>query len=630
VCGIFGITGSRADSLGGPVLDACLQDLAERGPDDRGVYRNPGVVLAHTRLSIIDLSPAGHQPMASADGSVVVVFNGEIYGFVALRAELERLGHSFTSRSDTEVILAAYAEWGRDMLAHLEGMFALGLYDRRSETLLLARDRMGKKPLFWTHAGDSLAFASLVRPLARSRLARARVSVPRLREYLFFDYTIAPATIFDDVRALEPGGWLEFRRGHVQSGRYWTLAGDDEAVSHRSAAGALQSELERRITDAVNVRLVSDAPLGIFLSSGLDSLAVAALAVRASESRRKTFTVGFAEASYDERPRAARAAAVLGTEHHETLCTPDDVPALLASITRSADHLLADQSMIPIAKLARDARAHVKVVLTGDGGDEMLAGYPTYRALALARHYVRLPRSVRRAAAALSSYIPADPSRMSRASVAGRFFVATTGGLAEAHASWRAIWSHREIDSLLGRRSADAVEWQPYAEAFVERQNWSWLHSAVHADVATWLVDSILAKVDRSTMAVGLEARSPLLDRRVVELAFRRMLGPETYRDRKAPLRALVARLYGPELASAEKGQFQTPLSSWFAGPLRPWVREQLSALQRTLPDLFARSVIERVEHEHASRRRDHGLKLWSLVALAEWSKLYPGLEIDV
>jgi len=623
--------GPSAERVEQPALDACLGDLESRGPDANGIYRSAEATLAHTRLSIIDLSADGSQPMVSEDGSVAVVFNGEIYRFTELRRELEKRGHRFRSQCDTEVVLRGYQQWGSELLERIDGMFALGVWDARSRTLLLARDRLGKKPLFWAEAGASLAFSSLMRPLVRLGMVRPVVDPDALREYLFFDYLIGPRTIFADARLLPAGTALQWRAGTIRTWAYWDLAAATDTRADGDARPAAQRdadfELQRRLTDAVRARLVSDAPLGLFLSSGLDSLTVAALAVQESGRGQRTFTVGFEQTSYDERPAAARAAVRLGCEHSEVVCRAPDVPDLLPALARSADHLLADQSMIPIAKLAREARRTVKVVLTGDGGDELMAGYPTYRALMVARYYVMLPRSLRRAAASLAARLPAGDGRMSAIEIASRFFAATTGELGQAHASWRSIWSHRDIERLLVAPLSPSPEWRRYAERVEERPDWPLVKSAIYTDVRTWLVDSILAKVDRATMAVGLEARCPLLDHRVVEHAFAH-LDDTSIRRKKEPLRRIVRDVVGTDLAGARKGPFQTPLSEWFAGPLRPWVRDRIASLHESLPETFAREHIDRVEREHAERSADHGLKLWSLAALAEWCNLYPGLTI--
>ncbi len=624
MCGIFGIVTADGAPPERERARASLGLLARRGPDDTGWYEGPGVVLGHTRLSIMDLSTAGHQPMANEAGTVQVIFNGEIYRFWELRTELERLGHRFRSRCDTEVIVRGYEQWGRKVLERLDGMFALGIWDATSQTLLLARDRFGKKPLFWTRTSDGLGFASLLRPLVASGMARPVIDPHALREFLFLNYVVGPKTIFRDVELLPAGTWLEYRRGNLTRGRYWDLAAERSGND-----GDAQATFEELLTDAVKARLVSDAPVGLFLSGGVDSAVIAALAQREGAHRQHTFCVGFEDPSYDERPKAARAARQLGTDHHEAVCRADDVPRILPELMASADHLLADQSMVPLALLAREARSSVKVVLTGDGGDELLAGYSTYQALELARLYQRLaPPALRRTLSRAAAALPAGRRKMALTMLAQRFLAATTGDLAQAHASWRAIWPAHRIDRLLTGATGRAPAWDSYARRLVELEGWPLVKSAVYADVGVWLVDSILAKLDRATMAVGLEARSPFLDTRVAEHCFDVLLADQGGHPYKAAVRRLAVKLLGPDLAGTRKEGFQTPLASWFAGPLREYVRSSIVVLERALPGAFNAAELRRVEDAHLGGGHEHALKLWSLVVLAEWSRLYPGLSL--
>jgi asparagine synthase (glutamine-hydrolysing) len=410
----------------------------------------------------------------------------------------------------------------------------------------------------------------------------------------------------------------------MSKGRYWNLLeASAENVSNQ------QERFEDLLRSALRTRLVSDAPMGIFLSGGLDSSVVAAMCQRESETIRSSFSVGFDDPSYDERGKARRVAERIGTRHHEIVCAAADVPSLAARLSRSADHLLADQSMVPLAKLAVEAKQTVKVVLTGDGGDELLAGYATYRALAIARHYLRfVPGPARSQLARLAQLLPASSAKMAPSTLLSRFLEATTGGIGQAHSSWRSIWSHDEIDALLTTQAGDLREWRSSAAYMDIAMDRSLLQRAVFADVSTWLVDSILAKVDRATMATGLEARSPLLDSRLFEFAFGTMLAPGQRNAGKKPLRRLATSLLGAELAAAKKEGFQTPFAGWFAGPLRSYLKERIDFLGCQLPGAFRAEVLWKIEADHAACRRNHDFKLWNLVALSEWAALYPGLVL--
>jgi asparagine synthase (glutamine-hydrolysing) len=624
MCGIFGIVDRSELGMGMRAVERAVDLLQERGPDDRGLWEDDGVVLGHTRLSVMDPSAAGHQPMVSEDGRVAVTFNGEIYRFWELRAELEERGHGFRSRTDTEVILRGYQEWGRDLVDRIDGMFALGIWDGRSRELLLVRDRFGKKPLFWTRSGGTLAFASMLRPLVACGIATPEIALEKLREFLFFNYVIGPDSILRGVRSLPPGSQLSFRDGRVEIRRYWDLADAmPEPVENPD-----EEEFEALVNDAVRARLVSDVPLGIFLSGGVDSSLVTALAQRESDTPLRTFTIGFDEPSYDERASARVVAERLGTTHEELVFRAEDVAELLPEITCSADHLLADQSLLPLTKLAIAAKRRVKVVLTGDGGDELAAGYPTYRALPAARAYTRLvPEDARHWLGELSTHLPTSWKKMGATSVLSRFLLATRGGVDRAHASWRAVWQHEELDALLRGRGAGVAEWRSYGSGRSASEGWTPLQRALYADVSTWLVDSILAKVDRATMATGLEARSPLLDSRLFAFTFHRLL-PDSRNHGKAPLRRLAVGLLGSDVARRRKAGFQTPFGGWFAGPLRALVRESLDVLCELMPGLWNEALLRELEEEHASRTRNHDLKLLSLLSLAAWAKLFPGVRV--
>jgi asparagine synthase (glutamine-hydrolysing) len=624
MCGIFGIVNGSELGVGLGAIERAVDLLQERGPDDRGLWEGDGVVLGHTRLSVMDPSPAGHQPMVSDDRRVVVTFNGEIYRFWELRAELEERGHRFRSRTDTEVILRGYQEWGRDVVDRIDGMFAFGIWDEQSRELLLVRDRFGKKPLFWTQRGGTLAFSSTLRPLVACGIVAPEIALEKLREFLFFNYVVGTESILRGIRSLPPGSQLAFRNGCVETRRYWDLA--DAALE--PSAESTEQTFEALLADAVRARLVSDVPLGIFLSGGVDSSLVAALAQRESERPLRTFTIGFDEPSYDERAAARVVAERLGAVHEELVFRADDVTELLPAITASADHLLADQSLLPLTKLAVAAKRRVKVVLTGDGGDELAAGYPTYRALRVARAYTRLvPRDARRCLGELATRLPSSWKKMGATSLLSRFLLATRGGVDRAHASWRAVWQHEELDRLLRGRGSGVMEWRSYGSGRCPSEGWTLLQRALYADVSTWLVDSILAKVDRATMAIGLEARSPLLDSRLFAFTFHRLLPDRRYHG-KAPLRRLAAGLLGPDVARRRKAGFQTPFAAWFAGPLRALVRENLDALCDLMPGLWDEALLRELEASHASRTRNHDLKLLGLLSLAEWVKLFPGVQV--
>lgn len=619
MCGIFGIAAPAGNSAPWPEAEVCLPALQCRGPDDSGWRTSDRVVFGHRRLSIIDISPAGRQPLTNENQTVWVVFNGEIYGFDQLRAKLEAAGHVFSSNSDTEVIVHGYEEWGRDVLKRMNGMFALAIWDAPRNRLLLARDRLGKKPLYWCQRAGRVGFASLIRPLMLSGLVDAAISPQKLREYLYFNYTLGPDSIFHDVKQIPPAGWLEFDEDGLRMGSYWDLADTDTQAAEKQ--GATFPEL---LADSIRTRLVSDVPLGVFLSGGIDSALVAALATRELGHAIPVFTVGFEEATYDERPKARKVARRLGIEACETVCRPEDVIELLPRLAASADNLLADQSMVPLAKLASLASQQVKVILTGDGGDELLGGYQTYSALRVAAPYIRLtPPGIREFVARMIRRVPKASRKMEPLAILQRFLDATTGDVAKAHASWRNIWRSREIDALLPSVPSERPEWEAYAQHMRGNPDWSQDRRAVYADIRTWLVDSILAKVDRSTMAFGLEARSPLLDFHLMEHCFGELLLTRNGFDKHA-IRELGSDLLGSDIAHTQKAGFQTPFAQWLRGPLNTYVEECVVVLNERLGDTIDATVIRTVVSEHQFGRYNHDYKIWGLLALAEWLRLYP------
>ena len=626
MCGIGGIVlldGGSPDAAG---MQRMVDALRHRGPDDEGFWVQAGLGMAHTRLSVIDLSPAGRQPMHVESPSLSIVYNGEVYNHRELRRTLEEKGHRFRSSSDTEVILRAYAEWGETCVTRLEGMFAFALWDAARRRLFAARDRLGIKPLYYhlDTAAREFLFGSELKALLAYRRGPFGLDMAAVDDYLAFGFIPLSRTPFRGVRKLPAAHTLTLERGSLRLQRYWDV---DFCRDDRPPVEAPE-DVAATLEAAVRRHLVADVPVGAFLSGGVDSSAVVALMQESLDAPLATFSVGFEEPSYDERAFAGMVARRFGTDHHEVVCTARDFESLWARTVWYADGLAADISNVPLYMLARDARRHVPVVLSGDGGDEMFGGYPTYRADRLAAVYRRVPRPLRRAVRTLSGALPASTAKLSfdfklRQFLAGAEF----GDAARSHFAWRTIFTALDRTLVLdtgpnGLERSDTED--ALARLFHTAPAATVLQRAVYADINSFLVDSILAKVDAMTMAHGLEARVPLLDREVVELAGKipdrlKTRWGEGKRILKEAVRARLPR----EVIARAKSSFQPPLAEWLRTDLRATVCDVLSDVRLRALGFLRPSAVGVLTSEHFAGRANHGFKLWLLMNLVEWHRLF-------
>jgi asparagine synthase (glutamine-hydrolysing) len=611
MCGIAGIVEAPGRSPDPGVLEAMGAALRHRGPDDGTVEARGRAGFAFRRLSIIDVA-GGRQPIVNEDGSCRIVLNGEIYNHLELRAELESRGHRFRTRSDVEAALHGYEEWGDEVLTRLRGMFAFAIWDERRQRLLLARDRLGKKPLVYREGAGRLAFASELQGLLADPSIERRPDLEAIHHYLAYQYVPAPWTAFAGVRKLPPAHRLVFEDGTCRVERYWTLpALPERRVGLDDAAG----EVRRLFRDAVKVRLMSEVPLGAFLSGGLDSSSVVAL--MAEFGRVKTFSIGFEEADFDELRYARLVAERYGTDHHELVVRPDAAEVL----PRLVDHFgepFADSSAIPTYYVSRLARGRVTVALNGDGGDELFAGYDRYRALRLFEWLSRVPagRSLGLAAAALGgSWLP---------SRARRLLEAISRNPEESYARTVSYFSPEAKDGLyrpeIRHRLAATDSFAILREHFRAWDGRDLVARTLHADTLTYLPGDLLAKVDIASMAVGLEARSPLLDHPLVELAASLpsslKLGG---RQGKRVLRRAVRDLLPREILARRKMGFGVPIARWMRAELRPLAQEALLGTGSATRELFEPAAVARVWREHQSRAADRSAQLWALLCLELW-----------
>jgi asparagine synthase (glutamine-hydrolysing) len=618
MCGIVGAAGDV--NISRELLLAMRDSLRHRGPDDADAWwaADGRVALGHRRLAIIDLSPAGRQPMTDRSGTLQIVFNGEIYNYQDLRAELESRGHTFRTVTDTEVILEAYLEWGTDCLARLNGMFAFALYDAREARLLLARDPAGEKPLFYRLDGRTLTFASEVKALMADPACPRELDADALDYYLAFGYVPGERCLLRGISKLPQGHALTFnlRSGETRRWAYWSLPGP-VSPDQTASDDELLDELERLLLDSVRLRLIADVPVGIMLSGGVDSSLVAALASRAAGRRIKTFTITFpGYGSFDEAPYARRVAEHFGTEHVELAAEPATVD-LLPELARQYDEPIADSSMVPTYLVSRLIRREATVALGGDGGDELFGGYYQHS-------WVQQQSRI-------GEWIPPPARRAARSAVTRLLPVGTKGrnyllGLTAGHphniVQFNVVFdadARRRLLAPLGSVSAVPAP-EAYKAALCADRETS-LQQATALDFRTYLVDDILAKVDRASMLCSLEVRAPFLDTRVIDLAFRRL--PDrlraTARERKVISRRLAERLLPADMDLTRKQGFSLPLPKWFKGDWGRFVEDVLTSRQA---DLFDRKVVRQlIAGQRQGFSNTH--RLYALTMIELWRREY-------
>jgi asparagine synthase (glutamine-hydrolysing) len=624
MCGIAGIVGGAPRR---PTLEAMLGALDHRGPDDRGVHLGDDVALGMTRLAVIDLV-TGRQPMSSDDGAATIVFNGEIYNFRALRAELDARGVRFRTQSDTEVILRAWEADGERCVERLRGMFAFAIWDARRRTLFLARDRLGKKPLYYWQGGGSLVFASEIKALLRHPGPGREVDFTALHHYLAYGYTPAASSAFADIRKLPAGHTATLAAGTLAARRYWSLPAAP-APGPRPAFPELAERIRHEIREAVRLRLESDVPLGAFLSGGIDSSVVVASMREVTGGRIATFSIGFgaAAASHDELPYARQVAARFGTEHHEEILEPK-AAELAPQIVRAFDEPFADSSAIPTFAVAAATARHVKVALSGIGGDETFAGYPRYLGLRASRAWTRLPRWVRRPAGAAAARLlrESEGSRNLRDWVV-RFAAGAEQPLPERYFAWTRFFDAPGLAALatpaLGARLAGDPDAAGRA-AWASRAGGDVLDGAFRVDLATYLPDDLLVMADRMSMASSLELRAPFCDHRVIEasLAIPSAVKAPGLRL-KGLLRAVYADVLPPGVVRHRKQGFMIPLARWLRTDLRPLLDDLLAPERVRARGLFRADEVARLRADHDAGRRSHADRLWTLMMAELWLREY-------
>jgi asparagine synthase (glutamine-hydrolysing) len=619
MCGILGVVG-RAVDVPRDRFERALGLLEHRGPDDSGVHYTtlPGghdVALGHRRLSIIDLSTLGHQPMFSRRTGAAVVYNGEIYNFREVRTELEALGHVFHSSCDTEVLLAAYDEWGEECVTRMNGMFAFAILDVERRRLVLARDRLGIKPLYYFLDGGRCGFGSELLALAALRLAPQSIRSEAMVNYLAFGYVPGDLTPLRGYAKLRPGFLLvyDIERGAATVRRYWDAL-DAYATCTDEGEEALADQLEALLRDSVERQQISDVPLGAFLSAGIDSSLVVAMMCQVARSRVKTFTIGVTTPQWDEAPEARRFARYLGTDHHEQYVSPGELRAELPKIAAMYDEPLADTSSIPTAVVSRLMRQHVTVALSGDGGDELFHGYTRYHDTGIFAGFQMLPRPAREILLGILARAPSPRTEryafLLSSPDLGAFHARRVSARAvlpyEIAGSDEPLW-HDRLAEEVGRRLAR----RPSAE----------VPPAI--DLLTCLPDDFLVKVDRASMAVSLEVRVPLLDHRIVEFAARAPLSAKVRgRVSKVLMKKVLGRHVPKALWDRPKAGFAIPIGDWFKGELRGWLTDELfSGDWDWTAGILDRAGVQRLVDRHMRGPLDLSLPIWALVSWKGWAR---------
>ncbi|GAB4145365.1 MAG: asparagine synthase (glutamine-hydrolyzing) [Planctomycetaceae bacterium] len=669
MCGIVGaVWTSEGTPLERAVLERMTSVLVHRGPDDMGTHferdESGGMALGHRRLSIIDLE-GGHQPLTNEDGTIWIAFNGEIYNYRSLREELIRRGHQFSTASDTETIVHLYEEFGTECVASLRGMFAFALWDSRRSRLMLARDRLGQKPLFFRPEKGRLLFGSELKAILQVPNVPRALNPRAVDAFLTYQYVPHPDCILQGFQKLPPAHLALWQNGKLDVRRFWQAPYSDDAFSNRLAkeriAGGFpavsstdvfgetewyppgktsgwsqerwKSELRDALTEAVELRLRSDVPLGAFLSGGVDSTIITGLMQRLSGGTVHSFSIGFPVRQFDETSYAREAAKHLGTEHHEQVVNPSALESLPELIWHY-DEPFADSSAIPTMALSRMTREHVTVALSGDGGDELFAGYDRYRAVQLGARFDRSPRFLRKfMASALWQKLPSSVEQKSFLRRLKRFLAAMGEPPERRYLTWISIWDAQRRNELytddFREQLGEADSAQLILDAYTVCQHRDFVTRTTCVDVQTYLPCDILTKVDIASMAFSLECRSPFLDPRVVELAARMPISLKRRGKRgKWILTETFADLIPSSIQNRSKMGFGVPLDHWFRGELKSLLHDVLLDKTATSRGYFRTAAIRNVIEEHASGKWDHSYRLWSLLCLELWQRTY--LDPDI
>jgi asparagine synthase (glutamine-hydrolysing) len=620
MCGICGVISFQPNTFADrSILLRMNASLQHRGPDDEGYYQDDQVSLAVRRLSIIDLD-TGQQPISNESGDIWVVYNGEIYNFQNVRAALEQRGHIFKTQTDTEIIVHAYEEYGDECVTHFNGMFAIALWDARERRLFLARDRLGIKPLYYWSGADKLVFGSELKALILHPEVPRQVDLTALDIFLTLEYIPAPRTIYEGVFKLLPGHRLVVENGELKATQYWDVPYQPISQSEAECAEILSG----LIKESVRLRLVSDVPLGAFLSGGIDSSLIVGYMSQIANEPVRTFSIGFEDDSYNELPYAAAVAKHFGTKHHVEVLKSDHTH-LIEQLVAHFDEPFADTSIFPTYLVSKIASHDVKVVLSGDGGDELFAGYDTYLAEKLDRYYGCLPRALRQQVLPkFAGWMTPQPVKKGLINKVQRMIEGGAFNPSLRHARWMMFLNSSQKNSLyrsdLRATLYDDLTTDFFSDYFDKANHFDHLAQQQFVDVKTYLVDDILTKVDRMSMAVSIEARVPLLDYHIVEFALNlpahmKLQGMRT----KSILRQAVKNMVPPLILEKPKEGFSIPMKHWLRTSLKPMMLDLLSKTAIQKLGYFDHQVVAQWIQEHLDGRVNHSHRLWALMVFEMW-----------
>ena len=627
MCGIVGIATDRNKNIDEALLKRMCDVIVHRGPDDYGVFVDSMAGIAMRRLSIIDLS-TGHQPLFNEDRSIAVVCNGEIYNYLELRETLVKMGHKFRTNSDVEVIVHLYEEFKENCVDKLNGMFAFVIWDMKRKKLLAARDRLGVKPLYYTLQNKRLVVASELKSIVEDKELVLSLNSHAVDLYLQFQYIPGPHTIYKEVKKLLPGHYITYCNGTVEIQKYWDIDFTGRKITDPEEAVYSLKEL---LEDAVKKRLVSDVPFGAFLSGGIDSSAVVAYMSIMLDHPVKTFSIGFKGDHNDELVHAKKIAKIFGTEHYEYVVSPPDVQNLLPRLVESFDEPFADSSAIPTFLVSEIARKHVKMVLSGDGGDENFAGYDNYKYYSLVHRINALPNWVKELALSVSGRFPDHINEDSLTRKAKRFLAQTALDTPEQWAASRSQYSPLEKENIYSpefKARLDSEKTDSFMNDYITRsENWNALEKFLYFDLKTYMADGILVKVDRMSMANSLEVRGPLLDYRISEFAASlhpslKLKGLTTKYVLKKALKDVLPK----DILYRKKQGFSVPLDKWFKGELAGYASSLLLDNNSTVQRYFKKGYLENLINEHQAGR-DNRHKIWALLNLELWHKQHSHIE---
>lgn len=617
MCGIAGYIGNGNKEI----LERMIDTLKHRGPDDRGVFVRKDVGLAHSRLSILDLSPSGHQPMSNEDETVWLTFNGEIYNYLELKNSLNGK-HLFKSQTDTEVIIHLYEEVGEKVFEMIHGMFALAIYDFKKEILFLGRDRMGKKPLYWMNFRQGIAFASELKALFEHPEFQKSIDLESLNKYFTYEYIPAPRTIFKKILKLEAGHYLKFNKSGLIQNDYWGLDFEPKSININDNIKSLESEISRSVKE----RLVADVPVGIFLSGGIDSSLIAYYTNLYSKDRIKTFSIGFRDKSFDESSYARSMADFLKSEHHERIFDPDDCLAILPEVIEKLDEPMADASILPTYLLSKFTRENVTVALGGDGGDEIFAGYDPFVAHKLASLIEKIPKILLKVVYRLVLLLPTSFNNMS---FDFRLKKLISGFLVEKkyrNQVWMSAFDDKERKQLFNEKINRKIYSQNVfddVDRHLKKSNINQFIDRVSLEFQRlYLQNQILTKIDRASMFNSLEVRSPFLDTKVVELANHLPVNQKINGLNTKHILKIIARGKIPDhIINRKKKGFGIPIAKWINDQLKPLVLEELGSKNLEKIGLFNVSYVQDLLSQHFSKKKDNRKQIWTLLVFVLWWK---------